>query len=115
MSVVPQSKFLAFPLIPLFLSHDAPMAPRRPAPEGSMPPPSRPHTPDELDEVSRRIMPLHMLVLDGFQTPFFDSVDELQQHVRFDITELDIWPSFRFMQGINVQDILKLKVTHICS
>ncbi|KAG2044488.1 hypothetical protein BDR03DRAFT_241689 [Suillus americanus] len=54
------------------------MAPRRQAaPEGSMPPPSRPSSPggEEIEE-----------------TPFFDNVDELQQH------------------GINVQDILKLKV-----
>ncbi|KAJ8597596.1 hypothetical protein M405DRAFT_389184 [Rhizopogon salebrosus TDB-379] len=53
------------------------MAPRRQAaPEGSMPPPSRQSSPggEEIDE-----------------TPFFDNVDELQQH------------------GINVQDILKLK------
>ncbi|OJA17386.1 RAD51 protein [Rhizopogon vesiculosus] len=56
------------------------MAPRRQAaPEESVPSPSRPSSPvvEEIDEV--------ML------TPFFDSVDELQQH------------------GINVQDILKLK------
>ncbi|KAG2350844.1 hypothetical protein BDR05DRAFT_47954 [Suillus weaverae] len=55
------------------------MAPRRQAaPEGSMPPPSRPSSPggEEIEE-----------------TPFFDNVDELQQH------------------GINVQDILKLKRT----
>ncbi|KAI6044411.1 Rad51-domain-containing protein [Pisolithus marmoratus] len=44
------------------------MAPRRAAPEGSMPPPTN-HT----------------------QAPFFDNIDELQQH------------------GINMQDILKLK------
>ncbi|KAI6167351.1 Rad51-domain-containing protein [Pisolithus thermaeus] len=52
------------------------MAPRRAAPEGSMPPPSRAPSPpiDQIDEA-----------------PFFDSVDELQQH------------------GINMQDILKLK------
>ncbi|KAF9245756.1 Rad51-domain-containing protein [Melanogaster broomeanus] len=53
------------------------MAPRRPvASDSSMPPPSRPPSPphDEIEE-----------------NPFFDSVDELQQH------------------GINVQDILKLK------
>ncbi|KAI6124602.1 Rad51-domain-containing protein [Pisolithus croceorrhizus] len=54
------------------------MAPRRAAPEGSMPPPSRAPSPpiDQIDEVI---------------APFFDSVDELQQH------------------GINMQDILKLK------
>ncbi|KAI6014029.1 Rad51-domain-containing protein [Pisolithus microcarpus] len=52
------------------------MAPRRAAPEGSMPPPSRASSPpiDQLDEA-----------------PFFDNIDELQQH------------------GINMQDILKLK------
>ncbi|KAG0707515.1 Rad51-domain-containing protein [Suillus ampliporus] len=57
------------------------MAPRRQAaPEGSMPPPSRPSSPggEEIEE-----------------TPFFDNVDELQQH------------------GINVQDILKLKSASI--
>ncbi|KAG1813259.1 Rad51-domain-containing protein [Suillus subaureus] len=57
------------------------MAPRRhAAPEGSMPPPSRPSSPggEEIEE-----------------TPFFDNVDELQQH------------------GINVQDILKLKSASI--
>ncbi|KAF8841972.1 hypothetical protein BDN67DRAFT_473392 [Paxillus ammoniavirescens] len=54
------------------------MAPRRPAaPEGSMPPPSRPSSPPVMEEIE--------------ETPFFDSIDELQQH------------------GINVQDILKLK------
>ncbi|KIL00980.1 hypothetical protein PAXRUDRAFT_182536 [Paxillus rubicundulus Ve08.2h10] len=54
------------------------MAPRRPAaPEDSMPPPSRPSSPPVMDEIE--------------EAPFFDSVDELQQH------------------GINVQDILKLK------
>ncbi|OAX42641.1 Rad51-domain-containing protein [Rhizopogon vinicolor AM-OR11-026] len=53
------------------------MAPRRQAaPEESMPPPSRPSSP---------------VVEEIHETPFFDSVDELQQH------------------GINVQDILKLK------
>ncbi|KAH7886150.1 Rad51-domain-containing protein [Phlebopus sp. FC_14] len=50
---------------------------RSTVPEGSMPPPSRPSSPLLMDEVE--------------ETPFFDSVDELQQH------------------GINVQDILKLK------
>ncbi|KAI6101247.1 Rad51-domain-containing protein [Pisolithus sp. B1] len=52
------------------------MPPRRAAPEGSMPPPSRAPSPpiDQIDEA-----------------PFFDNVDELQQH------------------GINMQDILKLK------
>ncbi|KAG1850624.1 Rad51-domain-containing protein [Suillus subalutaceus] len=57
------------------------MPPRRQAaPEGSMPPPSRPSSPggEEIEE-----------------TPFFDNVDELQQH------------------GINVQDILKLKSASI--
>ncbi|KAG2118068.1 Rad51-domain-containing protein [Suillus discolor] len=57
------------------------MAPRRQAaPEGSMPPPSRPSSPsgEDIEE-----------------TPFFDNVDELQQH------------------GINVQDILKLKSASI--
>ncbi|KAG2155618.1 Rad51-domain-containing protein [Suillus clintonianus] len=57
------------------------MAPRRQAaPEGSMPPPSRASSPgcEEIEE-----------------SPFFDNVDELQQH------------------GINVQDILKLKSASI--
>ncbi|KAG1757123.1 Rad51-domain-containing protein [Suillus lakei] len=57
------------------------MPPRRQAaPEGSMPPPSRSSSPggEEIEE-----------------TPFFDNVDELQQH------------------GINVQDILKLKSASI--
>ncbi|KIM88639.1 hypothetical protein PILCRDRAFT_233696 [Piloderma croceum F 1598] len=50
------------------------MPPRR-APSQSIPPPSRPSSPIAGDD----------------ETPFFDNVDELQQH------------------GINVQDILKLK------
>ncbi|KAI6126132.1 Rad51-domain-containing protein [Pisolithus croceorrhizus] len=52
------------------------MPPRRAAPEGSIPPPSRAPSPpiDQIDEA-----------------PFFDNIDELQQH------------------GINMQDILKLK------
>lgn len=53
------------------------MAPRRTVPEGSMPPQSRAPTPPVVDDLD--------------ETPFFDNVDELQQH------------------GINVQDILKLK------
>lgn len=51
------------------------MAPRRTAPEGSIPPPSRASSPP----------------IEQIEAPFFDNIDELQQH------------------GINMQDILKLK------
>ncbi|KAF9785014.1 hypothetical protein BJ322DRAFT_803122 [Thelephora terrestris] len=60
--------------------------------------PSRPSTPpveQELDE-----------------TPFWDSVEELQQHVR-DLATLTRSGCFshHLFKGINMQDILKLKVT----
>ena len=43
-----------------------------------------------------------------YQVPFFDTVDELQQHVRNPGNFLSK-AEFGF-KGINVQDILKLKV-----
>lgn len=42
------------------------MAPRRTAPEGSMPPPSRASSPP-IEQIG--------------EAPFFDNIDELQQHV----------------------------------
>ncbi|KAJ3882755.1 putative DMC1 protein [Lentinula edodes] len=76
------------------------MPPRRAPSQGSAVP-SRPTSPDDLD--------------DG---PGFDTVDELQQHVRIFIPEpiplaLNS-SSFAFInQGINMQDILKLKAAAI--
>ncbi|KAJ3867167.1 Rad51-domain-containing protein [Lentinula novae-zelandiae] len=76
------------------------MPPRRAPSQGSAAP-SRPTSPDDLD--------------DG---PGFDTVDELQQHVR--IFKPEPIPlalntsSFAFInQGINMQDILKLKAAAI--
>lgn len=47
------------------------------------------------------------------QTPFFDNVDELQQHVGLNICCLDVM--LNSSKGINMQDILKLKVFFYCS
>lgn len=77
------------------------MPPRRQAaPEGSVPPPSRPSSPggEEIDEV------IGCVHLNGvhckanafatrctMQTPFFDNVDELQQHVGILTRILCVW------------------------
>lgn len=90
------------------------MPPRR-APSQTSAPPSRPASPlgDDDDGVSIESFCLPTLLTASEQAAFFDSVDELQQHVG-----TLMFSSRRSLRrkvsccpkGINVQDILKLKV-----
>lgn len=58
------------------------------------------HSPCQIDSSSHSL-----------QTPFFDNVDELQQHVGVGPMVKNKFNDYFSCQGINVQDILKLKVS----